>query len=211
MYEVLVAHPLRLTLQWQGESLVEIALDWAEGAVPVGGTGGAASGECAEGGLNGGGCGEAATAAGTVSVGTVPSERGTGAAVSGVHTPNGRLLLQALEGYVAGDAVTWPELPLAWEKVSPFACKVLQTLFAEVGTGKTVTYGELAAMAGRAGAARAVGGIMARNPWPLVVPCHRVLGANNRLHGFSGAGLPMKAWLLTREGAEAMQRVRDLR
>lgn len=207
MYEVLVAHPLRLTLQWQGALLVEIALDWAEGAVPGGGVGGvAASGECAEGGLSGGGCGESAAAAGTV-----PAERGAGVAASGVHTPHGKLLLQALEGYVAGEAVTWPELPLAWERVSPFACKVLQTLFAGVGAGKTVTYGELAVMAGRAGAARAVGGIMARNPWPLVVPCHRVLGANNRLHGFSGAGLPMKAWLLTREGAEAMQRVRDLR
>ena len=49
MCEVLVAHPLRLTLQWQGALLVEIALDWAEGAVPGGGVGGvAASGECAE-------------------------------------------------------------------------------------------------------------------------------------------------------------------
>lgn len=206
MHEVLEAHPLRLTLQWQDALLVEIALDWAAGVVPAAGAGVPVSG--GRGVLEPGTAGRGVTAA---VAGAAGAHDGAAVAGCGELTPHGTLLLQALQRYVAGEPVTWPALPLAWERVSPFARKVLQTLFAEVGTGKTVTYGELATMAGRTGAARAVGGIMARNPWPLVVPCHRVLGANNRLHGFSGAGLPMKAWLLTREGAEAMQHVRDLR
>ncbi len=101
-----------------------------------------------------------------------------------------------------GQKPSWPEISLPMDGLSPFAAKVLDTLRMQVEYGQTVTYGELAAMCGRPGAARAVGGFMARNPWPLLVPCHRVLGAKGRLTGFSGGGgLELKAWLLQREGA----------
>jgi methylated-DNA-[protein]-cysteine S-methyltransferase len=73
-----------------------------------------------------------------------------------------------------------------------------------VPLGETVSYGELAEMAGRPGAARAVGGAMARNPVPLFVPCHRVLAAGGRLGGFGGArnALDIKRWLLAHEAAQ---------
>lgn len=70
----------------------------------------------------------------------------------------------------------------------------------KVPRGTTVTYGELARRAGRPGAARAVGGAMARNPIPIIIPCHRVVGDDRSLTGF-GLGLWRKRWLLDHEGA----------
>ncbi len=71
----------------------------------------------------------------------------------------------------------------------------------EIPAGRAVTYGELAALAGSPGAARAVGQAMARNPVPLLVPCHRVLGSGRRLNGFSAfGGCETKARLLALEG-----------
>ena len=65
--------------------------------------------------------------------------------------------------------------------------------------GQTSSYGELASTIGKPQAARAVGGACGANPIPVLVPCHRVLGANNRIGGFSG-GLDRKIELLKREG-----------
>jgi methylated-DNA-[protein]-cysteine S-methyltransferase len=64
--------------------------------------------------------------------------------------------------------------------------------------GETRTYGEQARALGRPTAARAVGAANGRNPIPIVIPCHRVVGADGSLTGFGG-GLPMKAWLLAHE------------
>jgi methylated-DNA-[protein]-cysteine S-methyltransferase len=74
------------------------------------------------------------------------------------------------------------------------------TALSRVPAGKTVTYGELARQVGHPGAARAVGGAMARNPIPIVIPCHRVVGDAGSLTGF-GLGLWRKRWLLDREGS----------
>jgi methylated-DNA-[protein]-cysteine S-methyltransferase len=72
-----------------------------------------------------------------------------------------------------------------------------------VPRGATVTYGELAARAGAPGAAQAVGGAMARNPWVIVVPCHRVLAAGGALGGFSApGGVHTKRKLLRMEGVD---------
>ncbi len=71
---------------------------------------------------------------------------------------------------------------------------------ARVPPGSTVTYAELARRSGHPGAARAVGGAMRRNPIPIIVPCHRVVGSGGSLTGF-GLGLWRKRWLLDREGA----------
>jgi methylated-DNA-[protein]-cysteine S-methyltransferase len=70
----------------------------------------------------------------------------------------------------------------------------------QVAAGSTVTYGELARRSGHPGAARAVGGAMRRNPIPVIVPCHRVVGLGGTLTGY-GLGLWRKRWLLDHEGA----------
>ena len=69
--------------------------------------------------------------------------------------------------------------------------------------GSVASYGEIGGATGRATAGRAVGGAVGANPIPLIVPCHRVLGTNKRITGYSaGAGIPTKAWLLDHEGIE---------
>jgi methylated-DNA-[protein]-cysteine S-methyltransferase len=93
-------------------------------------------------------------------------------------------------------AVAWPS------DLSPFARTVLETLTEQVPWGETVAYGELAELAGRARAARAVGRIMSANPVPFVVPCHRVIAAGGRIGGYGGGreAIGLKRWLLEREG-----------
>lgn len=66
--------------------------------------------------------------------------------------------------------------------------------------GRSLTYGEVAVRCGSPGAARAVGQLMARNPLPILIPCHRVVGANGKLTGYSGpGGIAFKKWLLEKE------------
>jgi methylated-DNA-[protein]-cysteine S-methyltransferase len=90
------------------------------------------------------------------------------------------------------------DLPLD-VRVAPFHADVLAEL-ARVPYGRTDTYGSLAAKVGRPRAARAVGTVMNRNPIPIVLPCHRILGANGSLTGYAG-GLDVKLRLLQLEGA----------
>jgi methylated-DNA-[protein]-cysteine S-methyltransferase len=90
------------------------------------------------------------------------------------------------------------DLPLDL-RVAPFHEAVLHEL-ARVPYGRTETYGALAAKVGRPKAARAVGTVMNRNPIPIVLPCHRVLGSNGSLTGYAG-GLHVKRALLELEGA----------
>lgn len=67
--------------------------------------------------------------------------------------------------------------------------------------GEVTTYGELGLSTGRPTAGRAVGGAIGANPIPIIVPCHRVLGSDGRVTGYSGgAGIPTKLWLLEHEG-----------
>jgi methylated-DNA-[protein]-cysteine S-methyltransferase len=84
-------------------------------------------------------------------------------------------------------------------RVAPFHEDVLAAL-ARVPYGLTTTYGALAREAGHPSAARAVGTVMNRNPIPIVLPCHRVIGANGSLTGYAG-GLDRKRRLLRLEGA----------
>jgi methylated-DNA-[protein]-cysteine S-methyltransferase len=84
-------------------------------------------------------------------------------------------------------------------RVAPFHEAVLAEL-ARVPYGHTDTYGHLAALVGHPKAARAVGTVMNRNPIPIVLPCHRIVGANGSLTGYGG-GLPAKKLLLELEGA----------
>jgi methylated-DNA-[protein]-cysteine S-methyltransferase len=91
------------------------------------------------------------------------------------------------------------DLTLDLRGLTPFSLRVLGEL-ALVPYGATSTYGELAARAGKPGAARAVGTIMNRNPVPIVLPCHRIVGSTGALVGYGG-GLDRKVLLLRLEGA----------
>jgi methylated-DNA-[protein]-cysteine S-methyltransferase len=90
------------------------------------------------------------------------------------------------------------DLPVDLTGAAPFSVAVLREL-AHVPYGETRTYGELAALAGRPRAARAVGMVMNRNPIPIVLPCHRIVGSNGSLTGYAG-GLETKERLLRLEG-----------
>ncbi|MEM7490227.1 MAG: methylated-DNA--[protein]-cysteine S-methyltransferase [Pseudomonadota bacterium] len=74
----------------------------------------------------------------------------------------------------------------------------------EVGFGETATYSEIAARIGRSKASRAVGAANGANPLPIVLPCHRIVGADGSLTGFGG-GLPVKRFLLAHEGRAPAQ------
>jgi methylated-DNA-[protein]-cysteine S-methyltransferase len=105
-----------------------------------------------------------------------------------------------LTRYAAGEVVDFSVLSLDINGVPAFERAVYDAL-RRVPRGQTVTYGELAEKAGSKGAAQAVGTAMARNPWSVVVPCHRVLAAGNKPGGFSApGGLKTKEKLLAMEG-----------
>jgi methylated-DNA-[protein]-cysteine S-methyltransferase len=106
----------------------------------------------------------------------------------------------ALSEYLEGDALTLAlpvDLRLAH---APFRRDVLETLHREVGRGDVITYGALAARSGHPRAARAVGTACARNPVPIVVPCHRVLPSSGGVGNYGG-GPARKVALLELEGA----------
>jgi len=85
-----------------------------------------------------------------------------------------------------------------WQRFTPFETNVLAHL-AQVPAGRVISYGELADWAGYPRAARAVGRLMAKNPFPLFYPCHRVIQASGRLGNFGG-GKDLKRRLLENEG-----------
>jgi methylated-DNA-[protein]-cysteine S-methyltransferase len=103
-----------------------------------------------------------------------------------------------LEEYFAGRRRVF-DLALDLRALPPFTVSVLREL-ARVPYGETTTYGALAARVGRPRAARAVGTVMNRNRIPIVLPCHRVVGASGDLVGYAG-GLDRKITLLELEGA----------
>jgi len=101
-----------------------------------------------------------------------------------------------LKAYFAGELREF-ELPLAAEG-TPFQQRVWRAL-CDIPYGKTISYGELARRIGQPTASRAVGLANGQNPIAIVVPCHRVIGANGTLTGYGG-GLERKRWLLAHEG-----------
>jgi methylated-DNA-[protein]-cysteine S-methyltransferase len=108
-----------------------------------------------------------------------------------------RKLAKDLERVLDGGKV--PErLRVSTVALTGFELKVLGRC-ARIPPGQVMTYSELAQAVGHPRAARAVGQVMAGNPYALLIPCHRVIGSDRSLHGFGG-GLDMKEWLLAREG-----------
>ena len=106
---------------------------------------------------------------------------------------------QRLEQYAAGELVDFADIPVDLVAGTPFQEEVRVAL-RKVPYGTTISYLDLSIAAGRPRAARAVGGVMARNPVPLVLPCHRVTGSYGNLGGYSAPqGLEMKRRLLAME------------
>jgi methylated-DNA-[protein]-cysteine S-methyltransferase len=84
--------------------------------------------------------------------------------------------------------------------------KAVWAQIAKIGFGETKTYADIAAAIGKPKGSRAVGGAVGANPVPLIVGCHRVLGASGKITGYSGGdGLPTKRWLLRLEGLTAKE------
>lgn len=131
------------------------------------------------------------------------SSGSAGKAVATQDTPEFvRDLVDRLQSYAAGDtSVTFTDIPLELSHLSAFQKKVVDRC-RRIAAGKTRTYGELAELAGFPGAARAVGSVMSSNRYPIVIPCHRVVGSAGSLGGFSAPqGISLKERMLTLEGA----------
>lgn len=103
-----------------------------------------------------------------------------------------------LAEYFAGERREF-DLPLHMIGAA-FQRRVWEALCA-IPYGETTSYGKIAAAIGEPGSARAVGAANGQNPVPIIVPCHRVIGADGSLTGYGG-GLPTKRWLLEHEGAQ---------
>jgi len=105
-----------------------------------------------------------------------------------------------LDEYLSGRQRAFT-LVIDWTVLRPFQQAVLRVT-SEIPYGETRTYKEIAGRIGRPHAARAVGRAEATNPMPLVLPCHRVIGVDGKLHGYRlGEGVRTKEWLLKMEGA----------
>lgn len=103
-----------------------------------------------------------------------------------------------LTEYFAGQRITF-DVPLDLSSGTPFQQAVWAALL-QIPCGATTSYGAISTLIGKPAAVRAVGGAVGRNPVSIIVPCHRVVGANGTLTGYAG-GLPRKIALLQREGA----------
>ncbi len=115
-------------------------------------------------------------------------------------------LADKLRDYFAGKKVKFGLNELDFTGVTPFFREVYRAAF-KIPHGRVSTYGALAQAAGSPGASRAVGQAMAKNPLPIVIPCHRVLRGDGRLGGFAG-GLEQKRALLKLEGVAVNDRLR---
>jgi methylated-DNA-[protein]-cysteine S-methyltransferase len=118
-----------------------------------------------------------------------------------------RQTAEQLDEYFAGERRAF-DLPLNAEGTG-FQRLVWRTLYA-IPFGVTCRYGDIARAIGRPSASRAVGAANGKNPISIIVPCHRVIGANGALTGYGG-GMPAKKWLLAHEGrwSTSMQSPRD--
>lgn len=110
-------------------------------------------------------------------------------------------VIERIRGLLAGGRDDLADIPLDLDGQPAFNLRVYEIARA-ITPGETSTYGEVAKAMGEPGAARAVGKALGDNPWPIVVPCHRVLGASGNMGGFSApGGAETKARLLTLEKA----------
>ena len=112
-------------------------------------------------------------------------------------------MAERFNAWADGADESFADVPITLGDASSFR-KAVTTACRRVRCGEMITYGELARQAGHAGAARAVGRVMATNPLPVIVPCHRVVASGGKMRGFSAAGgVATKQRMLKLEGALA--------
>jgi methylated-DNA-[protein]-cysteine S-methyltransferase len=117
-----------------------------------------------------------------------------------------RAVARQLDDWFAGKRHAF-DLPLDLSEIAGFRREVLETLVREVPWGEVVSYGELAGLAGRPRAARAVGSAMRNNRIPFMIPCHRVVAAGHKIGGYGGGrnAVALKRELLAREGVSTLR------
>jgi len=117
---------------------------------------------------------------------------------------------EQIAAYFDGDCINFSrDFPIILDGFSFFISSVL-TACRDIRFGQTISYGRLAQKIGRPGTARAVGSALAKNPLPLIIPCHRVVRSNGKIGGFSTPGrINLKAKLLELEKQVLMDRKTD--
>lgn len=112
-------------------------------------------------------------------------------------------IAERVQRHLDGDAQDFSDLRYDFSLVPEFVHRVLRATLG-IKAGHTATYGDLAAAIGESPAAsRAVGSALGAKPWPLLIPCHRIVAANGKMTGFSGpGGVTTKVRLLAIEGAQ---------
>lgn len=130
-------------------------------------------------------------------------DRRAGGDTEAVPPPWVEEIIVRVQRHLAGELQDFSDVRFDFGKMPEFNRAVLRATLA-IKPGHTSTYGEIAAAIGeQPGAARAVGAALGGNPWPLLIPCHRVLAATGNMTGFSGpGGVRTKTRLLALEGAQ---------
>jgi len=124
----------------------------------------------------------------------------SGETVEGTPPPAIQDAIDRMVASLRGEADDLVDVPLDLDALPPFQRKVFEVV-RTIPAGETMSYGEVAAAVGSPGAARAVGQALGRNPFPIVIPCHRVLAAGGRIGGFTArGGVSVKAKMLAAEG-----------
>jgi len=113
-----------------------------------------------------------------------------------------RIIIQKLKRGCSGEKVSLSDVPMDWSSLTEFQQKVLRAA-AQIPYGSVDTYGGLARKIGSPRSARAVGNALAQNPFPLLIPCHRIVKGDGSIGGFSAsAGVKLKKKLLSLERRE---------
>jgi methylated-DNA-[protein]-cysteine S-methyltransferase len=124
-------------------------------------------------------------------------------AIEAAPTPELEQVIESIRALMRGEKADLSAAPLDLARVPEFNAKVYE-IARRIPPGETLTYGEIATQLGDRLLARDVGAALGKNPWPIVVPCHRVTAAGGKLGGFSARGGAMtKLKLLEIEGAAA--------
>lgn len=116
-----------------------------------------------------------------------------------------RVIIERVQRHLAGELQDFADLRYDFSRVPEFVREVLRATLS-VKPGHTASYGDLAAAIGQPpGASRAIGTALGDNPWPLLIPCHRIIAATGKMTGFSGpGGVATKVKLLALEGAQLL-------
>jgi methylated-DNA-[protein]-cysteine S-methyltransferase len=112
-------------------------------------------------------------------------------------------IIARVQAHLTGQPQDFADLPYAFDRVADFPQQVYRATL-QVKSGRTCSYGDIAQALGHPPAvSRAVGSALGANPWPLLIPCHRVVASSGKMTGFSGpGGIKTKLRLLALEGAQ---------